>query len=157
LHGHGALPDGRAILDRCRENLLPMAERDCRSFDHVSTAYAMPKDTDANKAARSRAIQEALVGAMVVPEQTLGMVRDVFGVIQKVIDCVGKTIASDLAAGASLLLAAGEGAFLNVQINAASLDDKDLAGKTMERATAVRDDVRRQQAAIARRVDEMLA
>ena len=153
----GELVRAESQLDDCRQRLLPMAELDCRSFDAVSAAYGMSKDTDGQKVARSRAIQEALVGAMVVPEQTLGMVREVFTVMQGVIGCVGKTIASDLAAGAALLLAAGEGAFLNVQINAGSLEDKDLAGRTMERAFAVRDEIRRQQAAFGKRVDEMLA
>jgi formiminotetrahydrofolate cyclodeaminase len=139
------------------QRLLPMAERDCRSFDLVSTAYGMPKGTDAEKALRDRAIQEAMVGAMVVPEETLCMVRDVFVTMQNVVGCVGKAIASDLASGASLLLAAAEGAFLNVRINAAYLTDRELAALTMARAGAVRDEVRLYQQTIATVVDGMLA
>jgi formiminotetrahydrofolate cyclodeaminase len=133
-----------------------MADRDCRSFDLVSAAYGMPKDGDEQKKLREKAIQEAMVGAMVVPEETLCMVRDVFVAMESVIPCIGKAIVSDLASGASLLLAAAEGAFLNVRINATYLTNRDLADRTMERATSVLTEIRRHQGSIAVSVDKML-
>ena len=84
------------------------------------------------------------------------MVRDVFVAMAQIVDCIGKQIASDLASGAALLLAASEGAFLNVRINAAYLTDQELATSTMTRATSVRDEIRRHQDAIAVSVDRML-
>ena len=139
------------------KRMLPMAERDCRSFDLVSAAYSMPKEGDQQKALREKAIQEAMVGAMVVPEETLCMVRDVFVAMEKVVDCVGKAIVSDLASGASLLLASAEGAFLNVKINAAYLTNRELADGTIDRATSVLKEARRHQNAIAASVDKTLA
>lgn len=138
------------------ERLMPMAERDCKSFDLVSAAYGMPKDTDEQKELRSKAIQEAMVGAMVVPEETQAMIRDVFVAMDEVSDCIGKAIVSDLASGAALLLAAAEGAYLNVRINAAYLTNRELADRTMERATKVRDEIRSRQNAIAVEVDRKL-
>lgn len=153
----GDLVQAEGALDGQLKRLLPMAERDCRSFDLVSAAYGMPKESDADKALREKAIQEAMVGAMVVPEETLCMVRDVFVTMQKVAVCVGKAIASDLASGAALLLAAAEGAFLNVRINAAYLTNRDLADRTLARANQVLAEVRRQQQAIVVVVDGMIA
>lgn len=144
------------LLEGHLARLLPMAERDCRSFDLVSAAYGMQKDTDAQKALRDKAIQEAMHGAMIVPEETLCMVRDVFLAMQGVVDCVGKAIVSDLASGASLLLAAAEGAFLNVRINAAYLTNRDLADKTVARAQQVRAEIVQHQIAIASKVDAVL-
>lgn len=138
------------------QHLLPMGARDCEAFDLVSAAFRMPKDTDDDKAARSAAIQESMVGAMLVPEQTQIMIRDVFATMDKVCDCIGKSIASDLASGAALLLAGAEGAFLNVRINAAELKDRELADAAMSRATSVRDEIRSRQEAIAVAVDRML-
>jgi formiminotetrahydrofolate cyclodeaminase len=146
-----------AVLDDHLRRMLPMADRDCRSFDLVSAAYGMPKDADEQKALREKAIQEAMVGAMVVPEETLCMVRDVFVAMESVIPCIGKAIVSDLASGAALLLAAAEGAFLNVRINATYLTNRDLADKTMDRANAVLAEIRRHQGAIAVSVDKMLS
>ncbi len=145
------------LLADYQRRMLPMAERDCKSFDLVSAAYGMPKDDDAQKALREKAIQEAMVGAMVVPEETLCMVRDVFVAMEGVVACIGKAIVSDLASGAALLLASAEGAFLNVRINAAYLTDRERADRAMERATSVLLEVRRFQEAIATSVDKMLA
>jgi formiminotetrahydrofolate cyclodeaminase len=97
-----------------------------------------------------------MVGAMLVPEQTQAMIRDVFVTMEEVQGCVGKSIASDLASGAALLLAGAEGAFLNVRINAAELKDRAQADDTMARATAVRDEIRSRQQAVASHVDELL-
>ncbi len=145
------------MLDGHLTRMLPMADRDCRSFDLVSAAYGMPKDSDQQKELRQKAIQEAMVGAMVVPEETLCMVRDVFVAMEGVVDCIGKAIVSDLASGAALLLAAAEGAFLNVKINAGYLTNRELADKTVTRAETVRMEIRRHQQAIATSVDKMLA
>ncbi|MFN3242588.1 MAG: cyclodeaminase/cyclohydrolase family protein [Planctomycetota bacterium] len=145
-----------SLLGDHLKRLMPMAERDCKAFDMVSAAYGMPKDTDEQKTLRDKAIQEAMVGAMVVPEETQAMIRDVFVAMEQVSDCIGKAIVSDLASGAALLLAAAEGAFLNVRINAGYLTNRELAETTMARATAVRDEIRRQQEVIAVSVDRKL-
>lgn len=145
-----------ALLQDHLSRLMPMAERDCKSFDLVSVAYGMAKETEEQKELRSKAIQEAMVGAMVVPEETQAMIRDVFVAMDEVSECIGKAIVSDLASGAALLLAAGEGAYLNVRINADYLTNRELADTTMIRANSVRDEIRRHQDAIAVAVDRKL-
>lgn len=145
-----------ALLQDHLSRLMPMAERDCKSFDLVSVAYGMAKETDEQKELRSKAIQEAMVGAMVVPEETQAMIRDVFVAMDEVSECIGKAIVSDLASGAALLLAAAEGAYLNVRINADYLTNRELADTTMIRANSVRDEIRRHQDAIAVAVDRKL-
>lgn len=152
----GDLGRAEKVLADHLERLEPMAERDCKSFDLVSAAYGMAKATDADKELRTKAIQEALIGAMVVPEETLCMVRDVFVAMDEVSSCVGKAIVSDLASGASLLLAGAEGAFLNVRINAAFLSNRELADSTMIRANNVRGEIRRHYEQISVVVEEKL-
>jgi formiminotetrahydrofolate cyclodeaminase len=153
----GDLAQAETRLQGHLQRLLPMAERDCRSFDLVSAAYGMPKATPQELGLREKAIQEAMVGAMVVPDETLCMVRDVFADMQGVVPCIGKAILSDLASGAALLLAAAEGAFLNVRINAAFLTNRTLADGTMQRARGVLDEIRSHQGAIASGVDKLLS
>ncbi|MCA8953142.1 MAG: cyclodeaminase/cyclohydrolase family protein [Planctomycetes bacterium] len=153
----GELAAVEQLLANHLERLKPMAERDCKSFDLVSAAYGMPKNSDGEKALRDKAIQEALVGAMVVPEEAMCMVRDVFVAMDRVADCVGKAIVSDLASGAALLLASAEGAFLNVRINAAFLANRELAESTMVRAKTVHAEILRHQEKIADQVEKMLA
>ncbi len=153
----GDLAEVEKLLADHLERLMPMAERDCKSFDLVSAAYGMPKATDDEKELRSKAIQEALVGAMVVPEEALCMVRDVFVAMDGVVECIGKAIVSDLASGAALLLASAEGAFLNVRINASFLRSRERADSTMMRAQTVQTEIHRFQEKIAEHVEQMLA
>ncbi|HEX6810348.1 MAG TPA: cyclodeaminase/cyclohydrolase family protein [Planctomycetota bacterium] len=145
------------VLSDHLKRLMPMADRDCRSFDLVSAAYGMPKDNEQQQALREKAVQEAMLGAMVVPEELLCMVRDVFNAMSGVVNCIGKAIISDLASGAMLLLASAEGAYLNIRINAAYLKNRDLADSAMRRATAVLEETRSAQKSIAMAVDKMLS
>ena len=84
------------------------------------------------------------------------MVRDVSQAMAQVIDCVGKNILSDLASGSSLLVAAGEGAQLNVRINAAYLDNRELADGAVVRAKTLLAEIRHNHQAIAVKVEGSL-
>jgi len=142
------LARAETVLADHTQRLGPMADRDVAVFGRVAEAYRLPKETPDQEGLRRRAIQEALRGAMEVPEEILCMVRDAVAAVAEVKDCVGKAIVSDLAAALELLAASAEGSLLNVRINAAYLDDKVLAGTTLDRATAVMKEVRGHRAAI---------
>jgi formiminotetrahydrofolate cyclodeaminase len=137
--------------------LLPMAERDCASFDHVSKAYGLPKETDEEKAIRARAIEEGMLGAMVVPEEALCMVRDVMRAMSSVLELVSRNIVSDLGSGSEILTAAAESAFLNVRINANYLKDKDKALAALQTNDVVMTDIRELHRAFRARVDQQLS
>ena len=150
------LAAAETVLDDHLQRILPMAQQDCAAYDLVSSAYSLPKETEDEKAIRKSAIQEAMVGAMVVPEETMCMIRDVFGAVDRIIDCVGKNIVSDLGSGAELLRAGAESAYFNVRINAAFLDDRELADSTLSRTLDVRDEILRHHDSIRRVVDGLL-
>src|SRR5688572_20428314 len=64
----------RAIAEQAdeeRQSLLALATEDATAYDRVSAAYKMPKATEAEKAARSKAVQEALRGAIDVPVRVM--------------------------------------------------------------------------------------
>jgi formiminotetrahydrofolate cyclodeaminase len=133
-----------------------MAERDCASFDHVSAAYALPKQTDEEQAVRARAIETALVGAIVVPEELIFLVRDVLARFVPISDLIGKAIVSDMGSGAELLRAAATCAWLNVRVNAVYLTDKGKAHATESRVRAVLDELERHYGALRGSVDRLL-
>lgn len=152
----GRLAEVEAKLETELDRLMPMAQRDCSSFDQVSKAFGLPKSTDEEKNTRKRAIGEGMLGAMVVPEETLYMVRDVFDTISPVIDLVGKNIASDMGTGSAMLLAGAEGAFLNVRINAAYLDDRGKAEAALEQNTSVLSEVKEQHHKVSAAVAKLM-
>lgn len=136
--------------------MKPMAERDMASFERVAAAYKLPHDNEEQKVVRSRAIQEALAGAMVVPEELVHMVRDVLRSTAGVADVVGRNIVSDLGAATELLLSAARAGELLVRINAAYLHDREQAKLTLSRIGEVMAEVRRYHEQIDQRVEALL-
>jgi formiminotetrahydrofolate cyclodeaminase len=150
------LAEAESLLDDHLKRVLPMAERDCAAFDMVSSAYGLPKESEEEKAVRSKAIEEAMIGAMVVPEETMCMIRDAFDAVDRIVGCVNKNIVSDLGSGAELLRAGAESAYFNVRINAAYLKNRELAKTTLSRTLAVRDEILRHHDSIRHVVDGLL-
>jgi len=144
-------------LTQLMDRLEPMAQRDCASFDAVSNAYKLPKETEEEKAVRGRAIEQGMLGAMVVPEETLALIRDVLRAMAPVLEFVGRNIGSDLGSGTEMLVAGAEGAFLNVRINAAYLQDKDKAESALQHNGAVLEEVREAHTAIRAVVEKMMS
>lgn len=136
------LAEAAQLLEDRLQRLLPMAQRDCDAFDRVSAAYNLPKERPADVEVRTAAIEESMIGAMSVPEETLAMIRDTLQGMRKVVSCVGKSIASDLGSGTELLVAGAQASYMNVRVNAGSLKDRELAETAMERVEAVRAEIR---------------
>lgn len=152
----GELAEAEALLDDHLRRIMPMAERDCAAYDLVLSAYGLPKDADEEKTVRAKAIEEAMIGAMVVPEETMCMIRDAFTAVDRIITCVGKNIVSDMGSGAELLRAGAESAYFNVRINASFLKNQELAKMTLSRTLTVRDEILRHHDSIRRVVDGLL-
>lgn len=144
-------------LDQQLERLLPMAERDCASYEHVSQAYRLPKDNEEQLSIRGRAIEEAMRGAMVVPEETLCLVRDVLSSASMILTLISKNIVSDLGSGAEILSAAAESANFNVRINAKYLKDRTVAIAALQQNETVLAEIRDFHRAIRAHVEQQLA
>ena len=78
--------DMRALLAKAeslRQRLLDAMADDVRVFDAVMAAYGMPRDDDAQKAARSAAIQRALCDATDVPLDCARLSAEVIGLCRE--------------------------------------------------------------------------
>ena len=107
---------------RARANLL--IDEDSRAYELVMAGYKLPKLTDPEKAARSAAIQAGLLAAIAVPAETVDLAGRALELVAEGAPDINPNVVSDCASGGWCLLGAAEAAFLNVQINAASLADK---------------------------------
>ncbi|MGZ4241984.1 MAG: cyclodeaminase/cyclohydrolase family protein, partial [Actinomycetota bacterium] len=81
------------------------------------------------KAARTAAVQAALVGASEVPLETARAAVDMLELAREVVETGNTNVASDAAAAAELLAAAIRGACRNIEINVASIKDAGFAEK----------------------------
>jgi formiminotetrahydrofolate cyclodeaminase len=122
----------RAVLARAgelRAQLLEAVDEDTAAFDDVSQAYKMPRDTDEEKAARTAAIQKALQAATEVPLKVAKASMETLQLAQIATQKSNPSVASDARVARVLADAAREGAVANVEINLASLKDRDYIEK----------------------------
>jgi len=119
-----ALAGARAALEPLASRLTELADLDSASFNAVMAAYRLPKATDDEKAARTRAIQEALRGATIVPLDTVRAAADAISHGRAVTEHGNRSAASDAGVAIGLLKAAADGAAANVRINLTGLKDE---------------------------------
>ena len=110
--------------DELAAALLEGVQKDTNAFDGVIAAYGMPKGTDAEKAARSEAIQSAYKVAILSPEETADNCLAVMRLSRDLLHKSNKNAASDLAVSALQAYAGLIGALENVAINLGAIKDQ---------------------------------
>ncbi|MFC0431623.1 cyclodeaminase/cyclohydrolase family protein [Kutzneria buriramensis] len=116
----------RAVLteagDRRRE-AVELADADAKAFTGVTEAYRLPKGTDEEKAARTAAIQQALVGAAAVPVRTATLAGEILELAMRIRAGANVNVLSDVAVAAVSARAAMQAAAVNVEVNRAAMTD----------------------------------
>ena len=108
-----------------KARLLDVMDRDTDAFMLVSSAFAMPKATDEEKAARSAAIQEGLKACTKTPMEMMELCAEAAGLAADFAENgFNDSSASDLGVAFLSLSAAIRGAWLNVLINISSIKDQ---------------------------------
>ena len=110
-----------------RHKLTGMIEDDAKAFDQVMAAYGMTKETDAEKAARDKAIQAALKQATEVPLRCCHAAREVIDLAAIASEKGNLNVISDAGVGVLAAYAALRSAALNVFTNAKIITDKAFA------------------------------
>ena len=115
-------------------NLLHLVDEDTEAFNRIMAAFGLPKKTDADKQARTDAIQAATLYAAQVPLQTMKESFRVFELCKAMAETGNPNSVSDAGVGALAARAAVLGAGMNVKINAGSLVDKEVSNKLITEA-----------------------
>jgi formiminotetrahydrofolate cyclodeaminase len=118
----------RAIAEQAaaeRGTLLDLAAKDAGAYDAVGAAFKLPKQTDAEQAARRDAIQTALKGACEVPLEVMQHCLEVISLAKHAVQRGNVNAVSDGAAGAELCRAGMRIAGYNVKINLGSIKDEE--------------------------------
>ena len=110
-----------------KDRFIDVMDRDTEAFNIVSAAFAMPKETDEEKAARSAAIQEGLKACTRTPFEMMELAVEAMELTDSVVGKSNASAMSDLGVSALSLGSALKGAWLNVLINIGSLKDQELA------------------------------
>ncbi len=101
-----------------------LIKTDAEAFDAVGAAFALAKESDGEKAARSRAIQAAMKGATEVPLAVMRKGAAALALAAKIVKIGNPNALSDIGVGALMAAAGIRGAQLNVEINLGSIKDQ---------------------------------
>lgn len=107
-----------------KDQLLAMVDEDTNAFNQIIDALRLPKGTDEEHAARQTAIDAATRNAIEVPFKVMQLSLDSMEVMKSMAEIGNSASASDSGVGALCARAAVRGAYLNVKINTADLDDE---------------------------------
>jgi glutamate formiminotransferase/formiminotetrahydrofolate cyclodeaminase len=120
-----------------RGQLQDLIQKDIDVFGSLSQVYAMPKSTDAEKAARTAKMQEVLKEACKVPFEIAEKALEAAKLAKTAAE-IGTTAAvSDAGVAVILANASVQSAALNVKINVNSIKDADFNEKTWTRMQAI--------------------
>ncbi|MDR0429992.1 MAG: cyclodeaminase/cyclohydrolase family protein [Tannerellaceae bacterium] len=122
--------EARAIRDR----FVAYIDKDSEAYDKVFSAFKLPKETEEEKAERSRVIQEATKEAAQVPM----MVAEEMGSIMETIIYVAHKGNQNAVTDACVAMMAARscvlGALLNVRINLSSIKDEAFVERMKKKA-----------------------
>ena len=119
-----------------KDQLLYAVDADTDAFDALLAAMRMPKATPEEEALRNTAIADATVGAAAVPLGVLEACPELVELNREIAKIGLQASLSDAGVGAQMARAAAAGAYQNVCINLAGLDDAARKRALLERADA---------------------
>lgn len=120
-----------------RSRAARLAEADAEAFGAVGAAYALPKSTPEEKAARSVAIQEATRGAAEPPVQVGRLATRLVALAAEMVDPANPNVLSDVGVAAATARAALSGSITNITVNAAFLSDAGVSRALLDEAAGL--------------------
>lgn len=124
-----------------KNKLLELVDEDTIAFNKIMSAFALPKNTEAEKQKRADAIQKATLYAIEIPFRVMENAYASLEIIKAMAFEGNPNSVSDAGVGALCASMAVSGAYMNVRINASGLTDKSMAeeyiikGKKIEENT----------------------
>ncbi|EHL10680.1 cyclodeaminase/cyclohydrolase family protein [Peptoanaerobacter stomatis] len=131
----------KKVAGEYKEKFINYIDEDSDSFNKIMAAFKLPKDTDEQKAERTKVVQEAFKGAATVP---LNVGKDAFALLElaKTVVLKGNQNAvTDGAVAAMQARTAVHGAFYNVKINLGSIKDEAFVQNTNSQMKEIEDKV----------------
>src|SRR5581483_9977669 len=123
----GEAHDIRTELEQSGETLRRAVSEDAQSFNQVMAAFRLPRESEAEKLARTSAIEQAYKGAVAVPLRIAETAMQVLELLDELSEICNQNALSDLAVGAQMAMTAIRGAGYNLLTNLASISDGEFS------------------------------
>lgn len=134
--------EAREILKQSedlRAKLTDAIKDDVDVFNRVMASYGMPKETDEQKAVRSKEIQAALKEATDVPLECARLCHEVVKLSQPIADKGNNNVISDAGVAVLAAYAGLRSAALNVYINIGGIKDEEFVNDRRSKLEALLD------------------
>jgi glutamate formiminotransferase/formiminotetrahydrofolate cyclodeaminase len=120
-----------------KAELIKLVDADTNAFNQIMSAYGLPKSTETEVAARTKAIQDATRVAIEIPFKVMQTAYASMEVIKAMADFGNPNSVSDAGVGALCARSAVLGAFMNVRINTAGCNDKSFVTEILNRGKEI--------------------
>jgi glutamate formiminotransferase/formiminotetrahydrofolate cyclodeaminase len=139
-----------------KDELLSLVDEDTAAFNKVMDAFALPKESAAEKTARSTAIEKATKYAAEIPLKVMETASKSYAVLGEMAAKGNPASVSDVGVGALATRACIEGAALNVRINLGQLKDEKIKADLEEKVRKISADSEAQFKTIIQVVESKL-
>jgi glutamate formiminotransferase/formiminotetrahydrofolate cyclodeaminase len=122
-----------------KKEMLKLVDEDTQAFNKIMLAFALPKGSDEEKKNRTNSIQEATKYAILTPFKVMQTAFKSMALMKEMVEKGNPNSVTDAAVGALCARTAVIGAFMNVRINASSLNDKDFIQKIVAEGQVIQE------------------
>ena len=122
-----------------KDKLLKLVDDDTNAFNKLMAAMRMVKGSDQEKTDRKNAIEEATKNAVMVPFNIMKLSLESMEIMKTMAETGLQSSISDAGVGAACMRTAVVGAFLNVKIKIAGLNDKSFGNKMLKNGQKIQD------------------
>jgi glutamate formiminotransferase/formiminotetrahydrofolate cyclodeaminase len=130
--------DWAVKAQQLKDEMLFLVDEDTAAFNKVMAAFALPKESAEEKAARSAAIRSANKYAAEIPLRVMESASKGYQLLAEMAGKGNPASISDVGVGLLALRACIEGAAMNVRINLAGLKDEKLKATLQEKVQKLR-------------------
>ena len=121
------------IFGRSREVLIELGGEDEKAYGGYRAARSLPRSTPDEKAARTEALEEALITSTAVPLETAELALELVQLIPALNEVSSEHMVADVTVGTALLGACINGAVAMVNTNLSSIKDESARDEITER------------------------
>lgn len=141
-------------IEQLRPRFQQLMQEDIDAYARLSATFKLPKETPEQRLTRTKAIQERLVDAALVPLEVAESAAQLIQYCQRIAEIGNVNVLSDIATGALLTASAGNGAAWMVRVNTRSLKNETLAKELDGRLQAALERIDEKSQQIRRLVEE---
>jgi methenyltetrahydrofolate cyclohydrolase len=127
--------------EKLRLRFQQLMQEDIEAYGRLSASFKMPRETPEEREKRTKAIQERLAEAALVPLEVAECAAELMLYCKRIAEIGNRNVLSDVATGAMLAAGAGNGASWMVRTNVHAMKDHELVNTLNQRLSKALDSI----------------